>query len=147
MFRAPTQTPQLCTLLDDLQTRDLGRVARHLGIARSTLTRYRRTGNAPRLVQLALFWETRWGSSVIDCDLVNLHQLQRVGPARGMDLNDVHDQACATIGLTKVPMPSISTSHTSPGFMNQAGLRLQPTPAGVPVAITSPGDKGVKPDT
>ncbi len=77
MFRAPTLTPQLCTLLDDLPTRDLGRVARHLGIARSTLTRYKRTGNAPRLVHLALFWETRWGASVIDCDLVNLQRLQR----------------------------------------------------------------------
>ena len=36
-------------------------------------------------------------------------------------------------------MPSISTSHTSPGRMKRGGLRLQPTPAGVPVAITSPG--------
>ncbi len=77
MFRAPRQTPHICTLLDDLLTRDLGQVARHLGIARSTLARYRRTGNAPRVIHLALFWETRWGASVLYCDLVNEHQVQR----------------------------------------------------------------------
>src|SRR5690606_21466063 len=46
---------------------------------------------------------------------------------------------CATMGLRSTPMPSISTSTTSPGFMKRGGLRLQPTPAGVPVTITSPG--------
>ena len=37
------------------------------------------------------------------------------------------------------PMPSISTRTTSPAFRNCGGLRPMPTPAGVPVAITSPG--------
>lgn len=36
-------------------------------------------------------------------------------------------------------MPSTSTSQTSPGFMKSGGLRATPTPAGVPVTMTSPG--------
>ena len=48
-------------------------------------------------------------------------------------------QVWATMGLRSRPTDSISTSTTSPGFMYHEGLRLQPTPAGVPVMITSPG--------
>jgi hypothetical protein len=36
-------------------------------------------------------------------------------------------------------MPEISTSITSPAFRKSAGSLLKPTPAGVPVAIMSPG--------
>ena len=36
-------------------------------------------------------------------------------------------------------MRSISTSTTSPGFIHNGGVRLAPTPPGVPVTITSPG--------
>lgn len=77
MFRAPTQTPHISTLLDDMPTRDMKRIARHLGLTGPTLQRYARTGNAPRLVHLALFWETRWGHSVLDCELVNRERVQR----------------------------------------------------------------------
>ncbi len=43
------------------------------------------------------------------------------------------------MGLRRTPMASISTSHTSPAFMKRGGLRDQPTPAGVPVMMRSPG--------
>ncbi|KAG1274987.1 hypothetical protein G6F64_014994 [Rhizopus arrhizus] len=46
--------------------------------------------------------------------------------------------------LTRVPMPGISTSSVSPTARKRGGLRLDPTPSGVPVAMTSPGDSGVK---
>ena len=39
----------------------------------------------------------------------------------------------ATTGLASTPIPSISTSHRSPGFRNTGGLRANPTPGGVPV--------------
>ena len=42
-------------------------------------------------------------------------------------------------------MLEISTSATSPAFMKTGGSRLNPTPPGVPVAITSPGSSSVKP--
>src|SRR4029079_7229617 len=38
----------------------------------------------------------------------------------------------------RIPMPSISTSTTSPTFMNSGGLRAKPTPSGVPVMRMSP---------
>src|SRR5262245_1437170 len=43
----------------------------------------------------------------------------------------------ATILLTSVPQPSISILTSSPTFRNSP--RGMPTPAGEPVAITSPG--------
>src|SRR6185436_661196 len=46
--------------------------------------------------------------------------------------------------LRSRPTLLISTSQTSPGFMNSGGLRAAPTPPGVPVTITSPGCSVVK---
>jgi hypothetical protein len=71
MFRAPTQTPPIGLLLEDLPTRDARAIARHLGISARTLARWQRSNDAPRLAHLALFWETRWGLSVAHCDAVN----------------------------------------------------------------------------
>ena len=45
--------------------------------------------------------------------------------------------------LRSVPMPEISTSSTSPAFIQTGGLRLAPMPSGVPVAMMSPGVSGV----
>ena len=50
----------------------------------------------------------------------------------------------STIRVRSTPIPVISTSSTSPGFIQSGGLRLCPTPSGVPVAITSPGCRVVK---
>ena len=44
------------------------------------------------------------------------------------------------IGFESVPMPSISTSHTSPGFIHKGGFRAKPTPDGVPDTMMSPGN-------
>ena len=44
-------------------------------------------------------------------------------------------------GFLRTPTFSISTSTTSPGLRNTGGLRVKPTPAGVPVAMTSPGTR------
>ena len=62
MFRSPTASglPGLAVMLDDLSAHH-DQIARHLGIAPGTLATYKRTGQAPRCVMLALFWETRWG--------------------------------------------------------------------------------------
>ena len=43
-----------------------------------------------------------------------------------------------TMRARKTPMPVISTSSVSPGFIHSGGLRRWPTPSGVPVAMTSP---------
>lgn len=77
MFRAPTQTPHILTLLDDMPTQQDRQLARHLGLSASTIAKYRRTGEAPRLVHLALFWESRWGLSVLDCEIENRQRMAK----------------------------------------------------------------------
>src|SRR5207244_7015368 len=44
------------------------------------------------------------------------------------------------------PIPEIRLTTTSPGDRYRGGLRAMPTPAGVPVKITSPGSSGQMPD-
>ena len=39
-------------------------------------------------------------------------------------------------------MPLISTSTVSPTRIHKGGMRLAPTPPGVPVTMTSPGASG-----
>lgn len=77
MFRAPWQLPPLSLLIDDLPTRSIQQLARHLGISERTLKRYQEQDQAPRLVMLALFWESRWGQSVLDCEIFNRDRVQR----------------------------------------------------------------------
>jgi hypothetical protein len=77
MFKAPSQLPPLSLLIDDLPTRCLRQLARHLGISERTVKRYQEQDQAPRLVMLALFWETRWGQSVLDAEIFNRDQVQR----------------------------------------------------------------------
>lgn len=64
MFRA-THTPPLSYLLDDLFTRDPKKVAKHLGVTVRTLERWKAADDAPRAVLLALFYESRWGYSLV----------------------------------------------------------------------------------
>lgn len=45
------------------------------------------------------------------------------------------------IRLSSTPIFSISTSTTSPDLRKTGGVRLKPTPGGVPVRITSPGSR------
>lgn len=70
-FRVPryNQLPHLCTMLDSIgNDRE---VARLFGLAPSTVRRYRRSGQAPRPIMYALFWETPWGSELADCNAIN----------------------------------------------------------------------------
>lgn len=72
MFRAPSHAglPHFSLMLSDLPA-TVAQVAKHLDLAPSTLARYRATGQAPRAVMLAMFWETRWGRSAADCEAAN----------------------------------------------------------------------------
>ena len=61
-LRAPSaaRMPPLDFLLAD-QMAPPKRIARHLGVSLRSLQRWRASGNAPRAVYLALWFETRWG--------------------------------------------------------------------------------------
>src|SRR4029079_11051615 len=53
--------------------------------------------------------------------------------------------ASSSMRLRSVPICEIVTSTTSPALIHNGGVRVMPTPDGVPVAITSPGSRGVNP--
>lgn len=76
MFRAPrpSQLPSLALMLADLAM-PAHQVAHYLEITPRTLQRYEAAGQAPRAVNLALFWETRWGRSAADCEAANFAAL------------------------------------------------------------------------
>lgn len=78
MFRAPAGAglPSVATMLDDIPA-TIPEIARYLGIAQSTLLRYKQLDAAPRAVMLALFWETRWGRSAADTEAANAAQIYR----------------------------------------------------------------------
>ena len=61
-LRAPSaaRMPPLDFLLAD-QMAPPQRIARHLGVSLRSLQRWRASGNAPRAVYLALWFESRWG--------------------------------------------------------------------------------------
>ena len=67
MVRAPypAHLPHLMYILDDLQYDDK-QLAKLLDLKPSTIKKYRRDGQCPRAVHLALFWESRWGIATID---------------------------------------------------------------------------------
>lgn len=73
--KAPSQLPPVPVMLDDLMgPKSPEAIGHHLGVSPSTV---RRWGDAwPRAAALALFWETRWGQSIIDCDAVNQARMQ-----------------------------------------------------------------------
>lgn len=76
MFRA-TQTPPLNFLLADLLTSDHNAIARHLDVSPATLTRWKQADQAPRTALLALFYETRWGYSLMETTAHNGFMIER----------------------------------------------------------------------
>lgn len=110
MFRAPTQTPSIGVLLSDLPTSDARLIARHLGVTARTLATWQRTGNAPRMAHLALFWETRYGLSTAHCDAVNGERVA-LGLARALERETATLRAriryleeCGDFGAANAPM-------------------------------------------
>jgi hypothetical protein len=84
LFRAPVALPPLSVLLADVPA-SFDQVRTHLAISRRTLQRYVQADQAPRAIMLALFWESRWGLSLLDCELVNVARVH-AGHARSLRL-------------------------------------------------------------
>lgn len=76
MFRAPSQAglPPFSLLVRDIPA-SRQEIARHLDLSAHTVAKYE-TDGAPRAVQLALFWETRWGRSAADCEAAQFGVIQ-----------------------------------------------------------------------
>lgn len=69
-----TQLPALSILLDE-QPSDLKRAAKHVGLSVKTLQRYRDADAAPRAVMLALFYESKYGYSVLHTTAFNAQRI------------------------------------------------------------------------
>lgn len=84
-FKAPrpANLPHFSYIIDDLHASH-DQIARHLKISPATLAKYIKTGYVPRPVHLALFWESRWGLSILDCDIWNRETL-RLQSIRGLE--------------------------------------------------------------
>lgn len=67
----PKTLPVWETILDDLGRPPAYRIARTLGVGLSTVYRWNKTGDVPKMACLALFWLTRWGRSEVDCRATN----------------------------------------------------------------------------
>lgn len=72
MFKSPSaaKVPPFSMLYADMPATH-AQIARHLGLSPQTLKKYLKTENAPRAVMLALFWESRWGTSWANADAYN----------------------------------------------------------------------------
>ena len=77
-FLAPSfaRLPPLSFLLAD-QMEPRKAIARHLGVSLRTLQRYQASGNAPRAVYLALWFESRWGMATLHAQAFNEAQHAR----------------------------------------------------------------------
>jgi hypothetical protein len=77
-FLAPSfaRLPPLSFLLAD-QVEPRKKIARHLGVSPRTLQRYQASGNAPRVIYLALWFESRWGMATLHAQAFNEAQHAR----------------------------------------------------------------------
>lgn len=127
--KAPKALPVWESIIDDLGYPPAHRVARVLGVGRSTVYRWNAEGHGPRIACLALFWLTRWGRSQVDTQATNdavLHvQLARsLGEERDKLVRQVEaldrENRELTYDLARTKMltfdrgngPSASHSHT-----------------------------------
>ena len=69
---APRQLPPFSLLIDDIPGgSNITLVAKHLGQDVESVRLWQQNDNAPRSALLALFWESRWGKSVLDANIHN----------------------------------------------------------------------------
>ena len=78
MFKAPTDSkmPSWEMMRDNLGA-SIPALAKHLGLAPSTVWRYNKVRHAPRVILLALFFETCWGRSLIATESENELRIMR----------------------------------------------------------------------
>lgn len=131
MFRF-TGGPSFDALLDDLPTHDNTRIARYLGVSDRTLRRWRASNNPPRLVYLALFWETRWGVETINCQAVNDARIA-YGLARALEdqVKQLRGRIAYLVGLADFG------SANAPSWRDETGQ--PPAPENTPASTAPAG--------
>lgn len=69
--RLPTHLPPFDLVLSDLANPSPAALAKAMGVSARTAAGWIKAAAAPRPVELALFWLTRWGVSAVDADAHN----------------------------------------------------------------------------
>jgi len=109
-MRAPSQIPPLWLMLEEIPF-SYKQIAAYLGVSVRTLERYRNTGHAPKSVQMALFWETKWGRSFANADAMNEAMYMR---SVAQSLTDQLDQSRKQIELLERTIAQTSYAANSP---------------------------------
>ena len=128
MFLAPRQLPPLEALLADLGQPAPPVVAQALGVTERTVYGWTAKGAAPRPAALALFWETRWGRSVVDAAAVNGQRVY-MGLAQSLE-REVHTLRARVAYLERVGNfgaangPLFLGESPQPGPLHLEGDRL-----------------------
>lgn len=84
LHKAPTHTPTLGLMLDDLGRPHPKKIAKVLGVHERTVRSWIKADCAPRPVLLSLFWLTRWGFSHVDAELHNTAMVH-MGHAKALE--------------------------------------------------------------
>jgi predicted DNA-binding transcriptional regulator AlpA len=127
--RAPAALPVWAAILEDLGNPAPQRVAKALGVARSTVYRWNQAGGGPRMACLALFWLTRWGRSEVDAQAVNDAQLySQLATSLAADRDRLAHQVQL---LTATLAPAGGFHHAGFGV---SGVRF----SGLPGRVTAP---------
>jgi hypothetical protein len=115
MFRAPRQLPPLEFLLRDIGQPAPAVIARALGVTERTVYGWISKGEAPRPAALALFWETSYGRSEIECNAVNGERYARA-------LVSGLERQKATLQARVAYLESVGTfgSANAPLFLSEA---------------------------
>jgi hypothetical protein len=89
-LRAPKSLPTWAQLMEDLGRPTPAELSKHLGLSIRSIYGYNRSGEAPRSVLLALFWESSWGRSTAECDLFNeVRTLKSLSDSLGRENNNL----------------------------------------------------------
>lgn len=70
-YLAPRSIPVLSQLLPDLGNPSPREIANYLGVTERTVYGWKASDATPRAALLALFWESSYGLSALDCELFN----------------------------------------------------------------------------
>ena len=70
-YLAPRTIPALSQILPDLGNPSPREIARYLDVSERTVYGWKAADLAPRAALLALFWESSYGRSALDCELHN----------------------------------------------------------------------------
>ncbi|AVS74484.1 hypothetical protein [Paracidovorax cattleyae] len=84
---APRALPALSQLLPDLGNPSPAELARYLGVSVRTAYGWKALDRAPRAVLLALFWESSYGLSTLDCELHNTAMVwKNLSESQGLEM-------------------------------------------------------------